>query len=95
LVTRLREGEVSVESIGQTAFLAVAWPREAKPTPPGAAENTVGQNRAKALPREVGWSISAVEIGEAKRKFRLAILRSNSDLFLLARKGLVRMRVFH
>ena len=30
------EGEVSAESIGQTPFLGVASPREAKPTDPGA-----------------------------------------------------------
>jgi len=47
---------VSAESIGKTAFLGVAWPRDAKPTPPGAAGNTVGQNRAKALPSEAVWS---------------------------------------
>ena len=38
---------MSAESIGKTAFLGVAWPREAKPTPPGAAGGTVDQNWAK------------------------------------------------
>jgi hypothetical protein len=38
---------VSAESIGQTAFLGVAWPRDAKPTHPSAAGGTVGQNWAK------------------------------------------------
>src|SRR5271167_4300515 len=41
------EGEVSAESIGKTAFLGVAWPRDAKPIPSGAAGNTVDQNRLK------------------------------------------------
>jgi hypothetical protein len=75
-MTRWGEGEVSAESIGQTAFPGVAWPRDAKPTHPGAAGGTVDQNWAnwaKTLPREAGWSICGVEIGEAKRKFRLTL----------------------
>ena len=70
---------MSAESIGQTAFLGVAWPRDAKPTHPGAAGGTVDQkNWAKTLPREAGWSICGVEIGEAKRKFRVYKLRRES-----------------
>jgi len=42
-----------------------------EPTPPGAAGSAVDQNWTKTLPREAGWSICGVEIGEAKRKFRL------------------------
>lgn len=38
---------MSAESIGKTAFLGVAWPRDAKPIPSGAAGNTVDQNRLK------------------------------------------------
>jgi hypothetical protein len=45
---------VSAESIGQTAFLGVAWPQDAKPTHPGAAGGTVDPNWAKTLPREAG-----------------------------------------
>ena len=30
----------------------VAWPRDAKPTPPGAVGSAVDQNGAKTLPRE-------------------------------------------
>ena len=59
------------ESIGKTAFLGVAWPREAKPTPPGAAGSTVDKNGPKTLMRKAVWSTSRVEIGQAKRKFRL------------------------
>ena len=55
-MTTVGEGEVSAESIGKTAFLGVAWPRDAKPTPPGAAGSTVDQNWAKTLPREAVWS---------------------------------------
>src|SRR5215472_17772571 len=51
-------------------FWGVAWPRDAKPTHPGAAGGTVDQNWAKTLPREAGWSKCGVEIREAKRKFR-------------------------
>jgi hypothetical protein len=72
-MTRWGEGEVSAESIGQTASPGVASPRDAKPTHPGAAGGSVDQNwakTAKTLPREAGWSIRGVEIGEAKRKFR-------------------------
>ena len=75
-MTRWGEGEVSAESIGQTAFPGVASPRDAKPTYPGAAGGTVDQNWAKTLPREAGWSKYGVEIGEAKRKFRLIAERS-------------------
>ena len=46
-MTRWGEGEVSAESIGQTAFPGVASPRDAKPTHPGAAGGTVDQNWAK------------------------------------------------
>src|SRR5258708_38150028 len=70
-MTRWGEGEVSAESIGQTAFLVVAWPRDAKPTHPGAGWRHRGPNWAKTLPREAGWPICGVEMGEAKRKFRL------------------------
>src|SRR5277367_3485975 len=73
LMTRCGEGEVSAESIGQTAFPGVAPPRDANPTHPGAAGGTwtkTGPNWAKTLPREAGWSKCGVEIGEAKRKFR-------------------------
>ena len=38
---------MSAESIGPTAFPGVAWPRDAKPTPPGAAGSTADQNRIK------------------------------------------------
>jgi hypothetical protein len=65
------EGEVSAQSIGPTAFMRVAWPREAKPTHPGAAGGTVDQNWAKTLTREAVWSTGGVGIGESKRKFRL------------------------
>src|SRR5208282_2599854 len=37
----------------------------------GAAGGNVDQNWAKTLPSEAGWSQCGVEIGEAKRKFRL------------------------
>ena len=47
---------MSAKSIGKTPFLGVAWPRDAKPTPPGAAGSAVGQNGAKTLPREAVWS---------------------------------------
>ena len=47
LMTRCGEGEVSAESIGQTAFPGVAPPRDANPTHPGAAGGTVDQNWAK------------------------------------------------
>jgi hypothetical protein len=43
---------VCAESIGKTVFLRVAWPRDAKPIPHGAAGNIVRQNRAKALSRK-------------------------------------------
>jgi len=56
-MTRWGKGEVSAESIGQTAFLGVAWPGDAKPTHPGAAGGTVDQNWAKTLPREADCSI--------------------------------------
>ena len=46
-MTRCGEGEVSAESIGQTAFPGVAPPRDAKPTHTGAAGGTVDQNWAK------------------------------------------------
>ena len=36
-----------------------------------------GSNWAKTLPREAGWSICRVEIGEAKGKFRKWKFRSN------------------
>ena len=53
----MREGEVSVESIGQTAFTGVAWPQDAKPTPPEAAGSTVAQKILdawhKSLPKFV------------------------------------------
>ena len=64
---------MSAESIGQTAFLVVARPRDAKPTHPGAAGGTVDRNWAKPLPTEAGWPICGVEIGGAKRKFRLKL----------------------
>jgi hypothetical protein len=51
-------------------FWGLAWPRDAKPAPPGAAGSTVGQNRAKALPREAVWRIRSWN-RRAKRKFRL------------------------
>ena len=41
---------MSAESIGQTTFLVVAWPRDAKPTYPGAAGGTVGQTGPKPCP---------------------------------------------
>jgi hypothetical protein len=62
---------VSVESIRQTAFTGVAWPQDAKPTPPEAAGSTVVPNRAKILQKEAVWSKRRVEIGESKRKFPL------------------------
>jgi hypothetical protein len=46
-MTRWGEGEVSAELIGPTGFLGVAWPRDAKPTHPGAAGDTMDQNWAK------------------------------------------------
>ena len=73
LMTRWVEGEMSAESIGQTAFPGVASPRDAKPTHPGALAapwTKTGPNWDKTLPREAGWSKCGVEIGEAKRKFR-------------------------
>ncbi len=66
---------MSAKSIGKTAFLGVAWPPDAKPTPPGAAGSTVDQNWAKTLPREAVWSIGGVEIGESKRKFRFRLVQ--------------------
>jgi len=48
---------VSAESIGKTAFLGVAWLRDAKLTPADDAGSTVGQNRDKALPSEAVWSM--------------------------------------
>ena len=75
---------MSAESIGQTAFPGVAWPRDAKPTHPGAAGSTVGQNRAKILPKEAVWSTRRVEIGESKRKFPLKT--GASRFFLLFRR---------
>jgi hypothetical protein len=54
---------VSAKSIGKTAFLGVAWPREAKPTHPGAAGGIVEQNWAKSLPREAGWSKAEFKSG--------------------------------
>ncbi len=47
--TRWGEGEVSAESIGKTAFLGVAWPRDAKLISPGAAGSLHGPNRGKTL----------------------------------------------
>jgi hypothetical protein len=41
------EGEVSAESIGQTAFLGLRGPRDAKPTHPGAAGGHRGPKLAK------------------------------------------------
>ena len=41
-----------MKSIGKTAFLGLTWPRDAKPTPPGAAGSAVDQNRAKNLSGE-------------------------------------------
>jgi len=39
---------VSAESIGQTAFLGVEWPREANATPPGpAGRRKLGQKLAE------------------------------------------------
>ena len=61
---------MSAESIGKTAFLAVAWPREAKPTPPGAAGSALDQNRAKTLTRRAVWSTGGLEIGEGFGRFR-------------------------
>ena len=52
---------MSAESIRKTAFLGVAWPRDAKPTPPRAAGGTVDQNWAKTLPREAVWSMERVK----------------------------------
>jgi hypothetical protein len=63
---------VSVESIGQTAFAGVAWPQDAKPTPPEAAGSTMVPTRAKILRKEAVWSKRRVEIGESKRKFPLS-----------------------
>jgi hypothetical protein len=40
---------VSAKSVGKTAFLGVAWPRDAKPTPPGAAGSAVGQKLGQNL----------------------------------------------
>ncbi len=48
---------MSAQSIGPTAFMGVAWPRDAKPTHPGAAGGTVDQNWAKTLPSEAVWSM--------------------------------------
>ena len=70
LMRKYGEAEVSAQSIGPTAFMRVAWPGDAKPTHRGAAGGTVDQNWAKPLTRVAGWSRWAVEIGEAKRKFR-------------------------
>jgi PPOX class probable F420-dependent enzyme len=75
---------VSAESIGQPAFLGVAWPRDGKPILPGAAGSTLEQNWAKTLPRKAGWSIGGVEIGEAKRKFRMKIPQSVRELIAKA-----------
>jgi hypothetical protein len=69
-----RDGEVSAKSMGKTAFLGVEWPRDAKPTHPGAAGSAVDQNCDKTLPKEAVWSIGGVEIGESKRKFRFVPL---------------------
>ena len=52
---------MSAQSIGQTAFPGVAWRRDAKPTHPGAAGGTVGQNWAKTLPREAVRSIAELK----------------------------------
>jgi hypothetical protein len=64
---------VSAESIGQMAFLGVAWPRMLNRSIPArlaAPWTKTGPNWAKTLPREAAWSICGVEIGEAKWKFR-------------------------
>lgn len=39
-------------SIGQLAFLGVAWPRDGKPTRPRAAGGSVNQTGPRLLPRE-------------------------------------------
>jgi len=80
---------VSPESIGQTAFLGVAWPRDGKLTAVGAAGNTVGQNWTKTLPNETVWPKRRVGIGESKRKFRFKDWgkgQVNEDLLAFIRK---------
>ena len=52
---------MSAELIEQTAFLGVAWPRDAKPTLPAPLGSTVDQNWAKTLPNETVWSMERVK----------------------------------
>ncbi len=87
LVTRLADGEVSVESIGQTAVAGIAWPRDAKSTPPEPAGSTVAQNRTKTLRREAVWSKTRVEIGESKREFRINEIGDQNGNSGLAKSG--------
>ena len=61
---------VRVSSLIERVISGGQWSRDAKPTYPGAAGSIVQQNWAKTLQREAVWS-TGVEIGEAKRKFRL------------------------
>ena len=63
------------ESIGETAFLGLRG-REALDRPlPGGAGSAVAQNWSKTLMRKAVWSTKGLEIGEAKRKFRLTVER--------------------
>jgi len=64
---------VSAESIGETAFLVVAWPRGAKLSSAGTAPATVGQNRAKTSRREATWSKRRVKSESQNGKFRVRL----------------------
>ncbi len=59
---------MSAQSIGKTAFLGVAWPRDAKPTIPARLAAPWTKTGPKACRGRL-FGLQVVKIAEAKRKF--------------------------
>jgi hypothetical protein len=63
-------GEVSADSLGETAFSAVGGPPDAKPATSATTWEHCGTQWAKALHRKAVGAIERVGIGKSKRKSR-------------------------
>jgi hypothetical protein len=71
MTTPEAHGEVSPESMENTASSAVGSPSDAQTAPPHTTGNTAEQNRLKPCRGKLSESMKRVEVRKSKRKFPL------------------------